>query len=206
MGIHCKIGESAKVFYTFGDDPKKEFIYHAGTAPIEVVTGKEDNPNITGEMYAWNFSTSANPRTTLEQMPFAAKGKLTGFRVERLINTATIAEVEYGNWECSFLDGDGNRQFGSAVGYYPNDTPKLVKLLRREEPLDSDFCKLEVKTFTGETMFKVTGKCPVVYRVACLNCPEGEIECTKSSYPGYCCIPCQDTASRIRNLGAKVNG
>ena len=45
---------------------------------------------------------------------------------------------------------------------------------------------------------------PVV-EVSCDDeCPEGYIKCSSDKYPGYCCIPCKETASKIRAIGNKL--
>jgi hypothetical protein len=67
-------------------------------------------------------------------------------------------------------------------------------------------CKLTVKNSNGQQLFEVTGECPINYEVACGNCPPGYIECKTNKHPGYCCVPCQKTASKINNLATKVHG
>lgn len=37
------------------------------------------------------------------------------------------------------------------------------------------------------------------------DCPPGQIKCEHPGYPGFCCIPCQGTASKINNLAAKIH-
>lgn len=36
------------------------------------------------------------------------------------------------------------------------------------------------------------------------RCPAGHQECPHKEYPGYCCIPCASTASKIKKLASKV--
>jgi hypothetical protein len=65
-------------------------------------------------------------------------------------------------------------------------------------------CSVEVFDQTG-FIRKQFGDCPITYKFACGDeCPDGHIKCEYPGYPGYCCIPCQATASKIRNLAAKV--
>jgi hypothetical protein len=36
------------------------------------------------------------------------------------------------------------------------------------------------------------------------NCPEGYLKCASNKHPGYCCLPCKETANKIRALGTKL--
>ena len=43
------------------------------------------------------------------------------------------------------------------------------------------------------------------YKVYCDDdCPEGSHKCTHKKYPGYCCVPCQKTGDRLKNIANKV--
>lgn len=203
MTLYCDIGDKPKVIYRANGETK-DSIYYSEVSPIDVTVVPYENPNLPGEIYAWNFSTALNPRSGLSELTFRAKGKLTDFKVGNLINTDTVNGQQIGNWSASFKDGDGNTISGSAVGYYPGDTPQLVKLLVPGEKPPTDICQLIIKDSVGNQLFTASGKCPITYKVACGNCPPGQIECKTNKHPGYCCIPCQSTASKINNLAAKV--
>jgi hypothetical protein len=201
--MYCEPGQSPKVKY-FKEG--KETIYYSPVSPIEVEVVPKEDPNIKDEIYLWNFSTGLNPRSqTVADLPFEAFGKLTDFRVDQLINTDVVAGRTLGNWAASFLDGKGNRVSGSAVGTFPGDTPKLVKMLKpipNKPP--TEICTLKVKNELGTVIFEDDAKCPIPFEVICSNCPKGQKECSKSSYPGYCCIPCSQISGKIYNLAAKI--
>ncbi|MEH1994163.1 hypothetical protein [Nostoc sp.] len=78
-----------------------------------------------GIEYHWNFATNANPRSGA-QLVFGATGPISDFRVDGLINRGSVSDVEYGNYAASFKQGYGPRVTGSAVGFFPNDLPRLV--------------------------------------------------------------------------------
>ena len=63
--------------------------------------------------------------------------------------------------------------------------------------------RIEVK-YDGVTVFQDTGNAPCTFTVQCEDCPPGTVKCNSSSYPGYCCIPCQSTAQRINNLASRL--
>ncbi|MCC5640545.1 hypothetical protein LC593_32895 [Nostoc sp. CHAB 5844] len=199
MTNYCQSGNKAIVVYSFNGGKEKK--YKSKVSPIEVNTFDGYTRNIPGEIYAWNFSTALNPQTTLEDMPFRAKGMLTNFQVTGLINTDTINGIEYGNWACSFVDGDANTITGSAVGYYPNDLPTLVKIQLSDT---ETICRLEAKDIDGNLLFSDNGKCPCNFTVQCGNCPDGFVECPHPGYPGYCCIDCKGSAAKINALAQTV--
>ncbi|MEH2146252.1 hypothetical protein [Nostoc sp.] len=198
MVSYCKNGDTPKVIYKFKNVEKH--IFTSNVSPIDVTVSPVDNPDLDGERYAWNFSTTLNPRTTLDQMPFRAIGKLTHFKVERLYDTSTFGNVQIGEWICSFVDGNGVTVTGRATGYYPNDLPVLTKILIPGDiPLDIVY-RIDVKDSSGHLLFTDSGKAPCDYDVACGNCPEGFCECPSPGYPGYCCLDCHEVAANIRSI------
>ncbi|MBD2344171.1 hypothetical protein [Anabaena subtropica] len=206
MSLYCEIGDKPKVIYRANGD-KEDSIFYAEVSPIDVSVVPVENPNLKDEIYAWNFSTNLNPRTTLQDMPFRAVGKLTAFRVTGTGSINTVNGQQIAEYSAEFRDGNGALITGSAVGNYPGDTPKLVKILiPNEDKPPEDICRLEVRNTNGDLIFSASGKCPIPFKVACGNCPPGQIECKSNKYPGYCCIPCQGTAAKINNLAAKVRG
>lgn len=65
-------------------------------------------------------------------------------------------------------------------------------------------CKLVI-SHQGKILYEETGECPLDFNVVCdRDCPPGHLKCNSNKYPGYCCLPCKDTASKIRALGAKL--
>ncbi|MBH8575457.1 hypothetical protein I8752_21080 [Nostocaceae cyanobacterium CENA369] len=64
-------------------------------------------------------------------------------------------------------------------------------------------CKLNV-THNEKVIFTIEGDCPIRYKVACGDCPEGYCKCKQNKYPGYCCLPCGETKEKINNLTSKV--
>ncbi|MCC5597969.1 hypothetical protein [Nostoc favosum] len=203
MTQYCKLGDKPKVIYR-KNGASEDNVFYANVSPIDVTVVPYENPNLPNQMYAWNFSTALNPRTTLEQMPFRAIGKLTDFKVTGLINTDTVNGVQIGNWSCQFKDGNGSLIAGSAVGYHPNDPPTLAKILIPNPDSPSDICKLQIKDTNGNLLFTASGKCPILYKVACGDCPDESHKCTHNKYPGYCCVPCKQTGDRLKNLANKV--
>ena len=74
--------------------------------------------------------------------------------------------------------------------------------------LNPDYSKggkfLVVKNAQGNKIFEAEVK-DCDHEVSCGDeCPPGHIRCEHKAYPGYCCIPCQGTASKINNLASKV--
>lgn len=63
---------------------------------------------------------------------------------------------------------------------------------------------LTIKNAQGVEIFKTEVKeCGEV--VTCDDdCPPGHIKCQHSKYPGYCCIPCKQTAEKINDLANRI--
>ncbi len=204
MTLYCEIGDKPRVIYR-ANGATVDSTFQSSIAPIDVSVIPFDNPNLPNELYAFNYSTNLRPKVTIEDMPFRVIGKIRNFRVTRLLNTDVVDGVTLGNWEAAFDYGIDSTFVGSGVGYYPGDLPKLVKILipNPAKPPD-DICKLEVKDINGNLLFSASGKCPIVFKVACGNCPPGEMECATDTYPGYCCIPCSEIRSGIASATAAV--
>jgi hypothetical protein len=81
-------------------------------------------------------------------------------------------------------------------------TPACNVSLRLKWQIPQD--ELRIYDKNGELIFKDKGS-NITFKVKCNDeCLPGEIRCTTNKYPGYCCIPCPSTASKINNLAAKV--
>ncbi|AFY54387.1 hypothetical protein Riv7116_1846 [Rivularia sp. PCC 7116] len=66
-------------------------------------------------------------------------------------------------------------------------------------------CEIIVYDKDGKQLYQNTGKSPCNVEIACDDdCPKGYLKCESNKYPGYCCLPCKDTASKIRDLGNKL--
>ena len=78
-------------------------------------------------LYHWNYSTLLNPRSAaLDNLVFTAAGPISDYRIERSINIATVNGIKCEEWEASFQAANGIRITGRAVGYFPDDLPRLV--------------------------------------------------------------------------------
>ncbi len=41
-------------------------------------------------------------------------------------------------------------------------------------------------------------------KVSCDGCPPNHIKCEHPRYPGYCCLPCKETANKINQVANKI--
>lgn len=68
----------------------------------------------------------------------------------------------------------------------------------------SENCQFSISDSTGQIYNKRFRTCPN-YEVSCGDeCPPNHIRCKTTSYPGYCCLPCQPIARQINNLAARI--
>ncbi|MEH2448944.1 MAG: glycine zipper domain-containing protein [Nostoc sp.] len=78
-------------------------------------------------LYYWNYSTLLNPRSAaLGNLVFTATGPISDYRIERSINIDTVNGIKCEEWEASFQAANGIRISGKAVGFFPDDLPRLV--------------------------------------------------------------------------------
>jgi hypothetical protein len=90
---------------------------------------------------------------------------------------------------------------GQSPDPYANNTGTCVYRVS----FGSNESKLKASSTQGEVNRVYSQK--ITYKVSCNGkCLPGEIECPKPGYPGYCCISCQGTASKISNLRSKIRG
>lgn len=203
MTLYCEIGDKPKVIYRISGDTKNK-IFQSEVSPIDVSVVPFENPNLPNETYAWNFSTTRNPKSTLADMPFRAKGKLTNFRVTGIGNIDTVNGQQIAEYSAEFRDGNGALITGSAVGNYPGDEPRLVKLLVPGDKPPSNICQIRVKDSSGKLLFSDSGKCSITYKVACGNCPPNQCEHKTNAYPGYCCVNCSSVRDKLNSLTNKA--
>jgi hypothetical protein len=204
MSLYCKVGDKPKVLFRRNGDTQDN-IYESPISPISVSVIPFENPNLQGEIYAWNFSTNLNPRLTIDQMPFRAIGKLTDFRITAIGQPQNVNGQLVANYSAEFRDGNGNLITGSAVGNYPDDAPILVKILIPNTDIPPEqICTLQVRDINQNLLFSNSGKCPITFQVSCGNCPDRHLECKCNAYPGYCCIPCSEIKGGIAAATAAV--
>lgn len=89
---------------------------------------------------------------------------------------------------------------------YPNDsTDPYVNPAGLYFRLSSaQTCKIQVTDKNGVIYEKQFTPCPEVEINCDDECPEGQLKCSSNKFPGYCCLPCKETANKIRELGAKL--
>ncbi|RAM50390.1 MAG: hypothetical protein C6Y22_17495 [Hapalosiphonaceae cyanobacterium JJU2] len=67
-------------------------------------------------------------------------------------------------------------------------------------------CEVTITDTRGRIFQKLyTDKYCPEFTIGCDDgCPPGYLKCDSPNYPGYCCIHCKETASKINNLAAKT--
>ncbi|QLE55662.1 hypothetical protein [Nostoc sp. TCL26-01] len=95
-----------------------------------------------------------------------------------------------------------------------NPTKTTTIVMARNSSYGSNFSNLqlvqselytEVNVVDQKGTVKILRPGNATWIVTCDDdCKPGEIKCEHPGYPGFCCIPCQATASKINNLAARV--
>jgi len=189
---YCKAGDKPTIDYQFNNGSKR--VYKSDFAPIDV-TVKEAPKYIDADKYD-NEGFQINYVITDRNQP----------RSTIVIAYDVKLFPEFGGyWGLIRVPCGGNpailSTFTGGVAIYPDSitVDKSVKC-----PVASNKkCTIEVK-HKGIIIYSDQGNCPCNFTIKCGNCNDNEQECKSNKYPGYCCIPCQGTASKINNLAAKV--
>jgi hypothetical protein len=129
-------------------------------------------------------------------------GKLVGIKLSKVgdIATGVIATVK----DCEGKEHDerllglaGSKIISYSIGSIKRADGK-PDLCDPPDP-DQGKCVITIKGANGSIIYKKEDECPIKHKVRCGNqCADGEIRCESNSYPGYCCIDCEDLARAIR--------
>lgn len=196
MPCHCDDAKKAKIYISPSKGEQTVILSEKPPACYEIV---EESPcwEYGGEGLTSNCEASGTVFTHFH------RGSKPKFEVRTSPPNTNFAG-------CSFafviLDGESNYpsyEGGGAPG---------TTFVRQTE---GENCSTE----TGEAGFTITvtdesgtiyenffpGKDKPIVEAACDdNCPKGYLKCKSNKYPGYCCLPCKQTANKIRALGAKL--
>jgi hypothetical protein len=194
---HCNEGDKPTVRYKFGNGGYRQF--KSDYSPIDVTVKSVPIPNTdnyNGVGYRINFY-SPNNFTTVEA--------IVTDHYTYVIESETNPDSRYGitwiNCGDTAFQGAGNPYPG--VNFRPSSLIIDTTVNCPSSQQKNSRCSIIV-THEGVTIFQDQGDCPIEHEVQCGNCPDGNIECKKSGYPGYCCIPCEELANKIHNLANKV--
>lgn len=204
---YCANKAKAIIRYSFAN--KKE-TFETNSTPVEVVVGlAEDAATVNLEFY--------------QSFPGSAKGSFSftvnaPSEVPRNLSTPPEIYLLSGVWDDNGSVGTYNTGGGIVKEYQGNPLKigegysiggTVINVLPTEcfarVLLQWRFgkCKITI-SHLGKVLFQDTGLCPVKFNVSCdEDCPEGTIKCKSSSYPGYCCLPCE-IKSEIANVTAMV--
>lgn len=201
---YCNAREQVTVNYDFANNSDayitSDIVSNIQVDPISYQT-------IAGNLYYVTFPGNRwNCYAPITQAGynFFSDGPYGSFAVQ--IKCRGILESESGltNLKWHSTGGGGNilsgvpENYWFAGAHYP--MPFQVYNLNNSPVPGRDFT---IKIFSGNTLlFEDRGVGPCTFTVTCgrNRCPQGFVECSCSTPPGYCCIPCQSTAQRINNL------
>jgi hypothetical protein len=189
MSIHCAIDDSKAViaWQWSGENEKK---YESKTVPVQVEV-KPVNTQGESNMGTWSMRTYDN-FTLPPGNPFSYRGTATESPVTANIRTIQTAGTNRIIYQDSSISA-GNIQYSNILF-----TPDLVTKYQ-----------IIISDTNGNQLFKdeKTSDTPPKYNVACGDgCPPNHIKCKCDSYPGYCCIPCNEIKGGIAAATAAVRG
>ena len=205
MTTHCSQGAKAKIEYSFNG--QKQIYETVGAANVTTASEGNNTPLLkfgstatvpsdweSADVYLygiWYSSPAGTPNCPHEYLELfigqASPGQvLTAVATPRFnvcdnAHTIAISQMNY---------SDTGRQWqGSDVGIGLKNNIA---------------CSIQIINSEG-FIFTRSGECPINYEVSCGDdCPEGSHKCTHNKYPGYCCVPCKETGTRLKNMANKV--
>ena len=207
---YCADKDKATVIYRFKDKLEKRYVIEQENLPVEV--RKENIKRSSGVITSFNQDYDGEEITTHD------------FTIEAPSDVPSDVEVEAylisGTWDDHGSIGSYSTGYGIVTTF--EGEPILIGTSRsingtvtNEQPVHcyvqlqidwryEDGCKLVV-SHKGNILYEEEGECPLEFNVVCDDdCPPGYLKCKSDKYPGYCCLPCKETAFKIQNLGAKI--
>lgn len=185
---YCTGKSKATIEYSFGDGKVK--LFETGLIPIEVEKVEPENTAV-----CWRF---------------AGQGVGNDSYYEHFACGTSPSFVSNGAGLNLFMDGAMIQVSGYYYRFGTNSVNRVSKLTPTNNFLTSGNCdcseECEIKVSkNGQIIFSDKGVCPVKFDVTCdEDCPEGSHKCTHNKYPGYCCLPCEETGQRINNIANKI--
>lgn len=210
---YCKLGEKPIIKYKFPDKP--ELTYTSKNAPIEIIVRET---KLTGYMpgayqadyYLDIYSSTGAYSSTIHYEPYPPNTSN-----QTLINTPNkyyyppfdypipIRENGLSSICCDYSDSTGKRFRGyfnlggfherNAIGRY---VIRDIKWVREDGKAEAYKWEIEIIDNKGK-VFKDYGVDKPSFKVQCGKCPDGFLECCKTGYPGYCCIPCNEIKAEL---------
>ncbi|WP_029635983.1 hypothetical protein [[Scytonema hofmanni] UTEX B 1581] len=202
----CEIGDKPTIKYKFAGQSEKR--YKSKFSPIEILQKSVPIP----------ASDNYSPQGFgLRVWPVNVGQYVTGVVLDYEIfhNPSfpfydTVSSIACGEKDYIVLNptdcANANLQFAKCrANCYDIDPSKTVTIdntVHCPVPMEEK-CSLQI-LYNNLVIFQDQGNCPLEVEVICGDCPEGSIKCSHLKYPGYCCIPCKETANKINNLANKI--
>ena len=215
---YCKLGEHVRVSYKFANEDEKA--YETDKSPVEVSIKNVptfQTKNFKAGGFTVNFNSPNNfyGGVTLIVRDFYYQPEQIQYDYG-LPHTASFGYPGIDQHGIVFRPCENqpanypDLPYGFVLGPVADLNTLKIDLTRGCNKLvevEKDKCLLEVRsTLSKEILFSVAGDCPCEYKVACgNNCPNGYLKCESSSYPGYCCISCNQIKSKVNILIAKAS-
>lgn len=211
MALYCSNKPGATVEYQFPG--KKLRRYTTNESPIEVIVEAVLDSEAPGEYESFNKSYPGDVLgsysfTFVATIPIPANAR--AYLVSASVNNCG----SIGSWASASCDGTGTTRklegepifLGTSTsfnGTVTNDVRGVCHASARIKWVSNAYRIKVLKD--GKVIFKVVGVGQPSLQVVCKEeCPKGYLKCSKSGYPGYCCISCAGLTSRVNALARKI--
>lgn len=183
--MYCNKDDRPIIKYKFGTGGQRYF--KSNVSPINIITKSSPIPNTdsyNNEGYQISFYSPNNFRT-LEYILLDYKLKTLPDGLGYGINDREILMIQCG--ESAFPETGPVCDINTIVKNQNIKCPTATE----------NRCSIQIFNIENGLIFQDQGDCPVDFEVQCGNCPDGYIECQTSTYPGYCCISCDEVKNEI---------
>ncbi|MBD2416086.1 hypothetical protein FACHB389_35515 [Nostoc calcicola FACHB-389] len=204
----CEAGNTAIVQIEVKNNPYKKLEVDSNTTPLCIK--KQETEVIDPLKKCYRFSGASNGVDTFEH-----------FVCAREAHYQTDPSLQRnGAW----LIADGVLQNGTGYyywsGYFAGDTYsrklEVVDAVIRTAPNSTgecnctkSVCNVTILGGDNSRIYRSEHDEPctdITVKAGCNGCPEGSHKCTHNKYPGYCCVPCKEVGSRLKNIASRVRG
>lgn len=214
MTIYCKLGDT-DVFITYNFSDSKPKTIKIKNAPIRVETqtlvrNVPPSEQIVGQLYNVNYTLTrpGYAETVTDTQVYRAKITGAGVNADPALGytannnwsyTFYITAQGYGT--LSYFDEPTDLTFINAFG-----NPHGTIVINWISPINNQesICTIEIY-YKNKRIYYDEGACPLSYEVTCdQQCPPGTSKCFSTNYPGYCCLPCDETRAEIKAITNQV--
>jgi hypothetical protein len=191
--LYCVNAQKTTIDYFNKEGERKKFITAQGGVDVECIDSPRTGKYIfTVQDGGYNLDCSPQHQITYYTNTFIADSYTVSGGISPYPNLTACSWTKL-----TFFIGD---DISTTQNF-----PSAYQIAQVNNPDYSPGGKaLIIKDSLGNQLFKANARdCNFI--VNCNDeCPEGSHKCTHNKYPGYCCVPCEETGDKLKNIASTV--